>query len=125
MTISSTSNNIAELGELSSQFNGAIDLPASLFEQIDDHSNIGVFFAFYELSSLFPVAGESNSSSSPMRKVVISQILAATVGSGIDFQNLTNAVTISFRLQVPRADVSSSNRIQSRQLVQHHHRRRD
>jgi hypothetical protein len=81
--MSSTSNNIAELGKLSSQFNGAIDLPASLFEQIDDHSNIGVFFAFYELSSLFPVAGESNSSSSPIRKVVTSQILAATVGSAL------------------------------------------
>ena len=111
--MSSTGNSIAGPGELSPQFNGAIGLPASLFQQIDDRSNIGVFFALYESSSLFPVTEDTNSltSSSPTRNVVGSQVLAATVGSGINFQNLSEAVTIAFRLQVPRVGVSPSNRI--------------
>ena len=46
-------------------------------------------------------------SSLPIRTVVGSQVLAVTVGSEISFQNLVEAVTIVFRLQVPKGSVSS------------------
>ena len=98
--------DIVEAGELSSQLNAAVGLPASLFEQINNRSNIGLFFAFYESSSLFPIGEETDSSGSPIRNVVGSQVLAATVGSGINFQNLSETVTILFRLQVPEGSVS-------------------
>ena len=107
MTMAST-GNISGSDELSPQFNGAIGLPASLFQQIDDRPNIGIFFALYESPSLFPVAEDTNSttSSSPRRKMVGSQVLAATVGFGIDFQNLSEDVTVAFHLQVPRVGVN-------------------
>lgn len=104
--MTSTTGNVVEHGELSSQFNGAVGLPASLFERIDDRPNIGIFFAFYESPSLFPVGGDTDTPSSPTRNMVGSQVLAATVGSGINFQNISEAVTIVFRLQVPRGSVS-------------------
>lgn len=104
--VSSVTGDVVEPGELLSQLHAAVGLPASLFERIDDQPNIGVFFAFYQSSSLFPVGSETNISSSPIRNVVGSQVLAATVGSGINFQNLSEAVTIIFRLQVPEGSVS-------------------
>ena len=102
----STTGNVSERGELPSQFNGAVGLPASLFERIDDRPNIGLFFAFYESPSLFPVGGDTDTPSSLTRNRVGSQVLAATVGSGIKFQNLSEDVTIAFRLQVPEGSVS-------------------
>ena len=102
--VKSETGDIVEPGELTSQLNAAIGLPASLFQEINDRPNIGVFFAFYESSSLFPVA--TGVTGSPIRNVVSSQVLAATVGSGIRFQNLSEDVTVVFRLQVPEGSVS-------------------
>ena len=101
-----------EPGQLSPQLNAAISLPASLFERIDDRDNVGVFFALHETSTLFPVnGGEFQSagtfSSSSRRTSVGSHILAATVGPGIDFQNLDEPVTSLFRLQISSGSVSS------------------
>ena len=104
--VTSATGDVVEAGKLSSQLNVAIGLPASLFQQIDNCPNIGIFFAYYESSSLFPVGGGRNISDSPIRNVVDSQVIAATVGSGINFQNLSEAVTIVFRLQVPDGNVS-------------------
>lgn len=109
--MTSTTSNVVERGELSSQLNGAVDLPASLFERIDDSPNIGIFFAFYESPSLFPVGRDTDIPSSPIQNVVGSQVLAATVGSDINLQNLSEAVTIVLRLQVPKGSVSQSIRI--------------
>ena len=96
-----------EPGEFSSPLNAAFGLPASLFQRINNRTNIGIFFALYESSSLFPIHGGTvNISQSPRVTVVGSQVLAATVGSGINFQNLTEAVTIVFQLQVPDGSVS-------------------
>ena len=101
--VTSATGDIVEPGELSSQLNAAVGLPASLFQQIDNSTNnIGIFFAFYESSSLFPVGGGTvNISNSPTTTVVGSQVIAATVGSGINFQNLREAITIVFLLQFP------------------------
>ena len=100
-----------EPGQLSPRLNAAISLPASLFERIDDRDNVGVFFALHKTSTLFPVnGGEFQSgtfSSSSRRTSVGSHILAATVGPGIDFQNLDEPVTSLFRLQISSGSVSS------------------
>ena len=106
--VTSATGDIVEAGELSSRLNAAVGLPASIFEQINNRSNIGLFFAFYDSSSLFPISEETGSmtSDSLIKNVVGSQVLAATVGSGINFQNLSDTITIVFRLQVPKGSVS-------------------
>ena len=83
-------------GQLSPQQDAAISLPASLFQIITDREDVGIFFALYNTSTLFPVNGGRNRSDSVQRKVG-SYILATTVGLGLNFQNLTENVTIVFR----------------------------
>ena len=101
------SEDQVEPGQLSPQLDAAISLPATLFEQIDDRDNIGIFFALHEASTLFPI--DENPSStflSPRKASVGSHILAATVGPGINFQNLDEPVTILLRLQITNGNVS-------------------
>ena len=100
------SEDQVEAGQLPAQQNAAISLPASLFEQIEDRPNVGVFFAFYETPTLFPVGGESDRPTLPGQTAVGSDIIAATVGPGINFQNLDEPVTIVLRLQIPEGSVS-------------------
>ena len=81
----------------------AVFLPAPLFQSITGHDNIsvGMFFAVYDTGALFPITNateinqETNSSSTT---VVGSPVLAATVGSGLDFNGLAESVTIMLRL---------------------------
>ena len=102
------SGDQVEPGQLSPQLDAAISLPASLFERIDDRDNVGVFFALYETVTLFPVGGELiDRTSLPRYNAVGSDILAATVGPGINFQNLDDPVAIVLRLQVAEGSVSS------------------
>ena len=69
----------------------AISLPGSLFQIINDTGdNVGLFFAHYDTSTLFPVDRESVE--------VGSRVLAATVGPGLSFPDLMENVTIVFRL---------------------------
>ena len=89
------SEDQVEPGQLPAQQNAAISLPASLFERIDDRLNVGVFFAFYETSTLFSV----DRPTLPRQTVVGSRVLAATVGPSINFQDLDEPVTIVLRLQ--------------------------
>ena len=95
-------------GQLSPQLDAAISLPASLFEQIVDRDNIGVFFALHEVSVLFPVHGDISDTliSSPRKTSVGSHILAATVGPAINFQNLDKPVTVLLRLQITKGNVN-------------------
>ena len=103
------SGNQIEPGQLSHQLDAAISLPASLFERIDDRVNVGVFFALYETPTLFPVGGQLIDRTSLSRNNVVgSDILATTVGPGINFQNLDDPVTIVLRLQVTEGSVSST-----------------
>ena len=99
------SGDEVKIGQLSSELDAAVSLPATLFERIDDRDTIGVFVALYDTPILFPAGGESNSSSK--RRIVGSQILAATVGPGFNFQNLIEPVTILLRLQLAEGMVSS------------------
>ena len=106
--------------QLSPQSDAAISLPASLFERIDDRDNVGIFFALHEASSLFPV-GAGDSSNTFNFPSVGSHILAATVGVGINFQNLDEPVSVLFRLQITnntvRRTVKMSNLKENIQIL--------
>ena len=84
-------------GQLSPQQDAAISLPASLFQTITDREDVGIFFALYNSSTLFPV-DRGRDRDAPRRREVGSRVLAATVGPGLDFQNLTENITIVLRL---------------------------
>ena len=73
----------------------AVFLPAPLFQLITNRTNIGIFFNVYGTGVLFPVTKETNVSTTT---VVGSPVLAATVGSGLNFKNLAEPVTIMLRL---------------------------
>ena len=83
-------------GQLAPQQDAAISLPASLFQTITDREDVGIFFALYNVSTLFPVNGGRNRNE-PRRREVGSHVLAATVGPGLNFQNLMENVTIVLR----------------------------
>ena len=57
------------------------------------------------MSTLFPVGGEVMNRFS-LQRMVGSYILAATVGPGIDFQNLNEPVTIVLQQQIAEGSVS-------------------
>ena len=87
-------------GQLLPQQDAAINLPASLFGLINDRPNVGVFFALYDVSTLFPVnqdAPVNRDTRTPVQTEVGSRVIAATVGPGINFQNLNEPVTIVLR----------------------------
>ena len=84
-------------GQLSPRQDAAISLPASLFESITDREDVGIFFAFYDTPTLFPVNGGSNRDE-PRQTEVGSRVLAATVGPGLNFLSLLDNVTIVLRL---------------------------
>ena len=96
--------------QLSPQFDAAISLPGSLFELIDNHANTGIFFIKYDLPILFPVEGGGNNinRTTTTQTEVGSRILAATVGAGLNFQNLEKHrnVTVIFRLQLAEGKVN-------------------
>ena len=73
----------------------AVFLPAPLFQSIKNRTNVGIFFNVYDTGVLFPITEETNAST---KTVVGSPVLAATVGSGQDFNGLAEPVTIMLRL---------------------------
>ena len=86
-------------GQLSQDQDAAISLPASLFQNITDRDNVGLFFALYDTPILFPINGEGNiSRHAPRRPGVGSHILGAIVGPDLSFQNLKENITIVLRL---------------------------
>ena len=88
--------------QLSPQQEAAINLPMSLFENniISDRESVGIFFTFYDTSTLFPVGERHLVSSVPSETKIGSSVIAATVGgSNFTFENLTEAVRVSFRIR--------------------------
>ena len=84
-------------GQLSSL--AGISLPPSLFEQLNDNDSIGIFFAIYNMPTLFPVKRSNNNRSTLTETKVGSRVLAASVGPpGTSFQNLSSPVTVVFQL---------------------------
>ena len=94
-------------GQLTPEQTAAISLPASLFQLIDNRTNVGVFFALYNSSVLFPVNGGNNINSDALRNTEVgSRVVAVTVGPGLEFQNLSEPVTIVLRLQITEGQVT-------------------
>ena len=94
-----TENNVRS-GRLQPQQHAAISLPHSLFEMIGDRTDVGVFFVLYDRPTLFPVDGRRNNSDVPRQTDVGTRVLAATVGPGLNFQNLADPVVIVLRLVI-------------------------
>ena len=80
----------ANINTLSENETAAAFLPASLFRSITDLNSIGSFFAVYDTGVLFPITNATT--------VVGTPVLAATVGSGLNFSDLTEPVRILLRL---------------------------
>lgn len=86
--------------QLTPQQEAVIHLPMSLFGNVNDYQNIGMFFTFYNMSTLFPVGERDTENSVPSRVKVGSSVIAATVGGdNLIFGNLTEPVKISFRIR--------------------------
>lgn len=85
----------------------SISLPPSLFKRISerDTNSTGLVFTVYRKSTLFPVSGgraSSNSSASMAAgetTEVGTDIIAANVGRGAEFESLQDPVTIILRLE--------------------------
>ena len=80
----------ASINTLSENETAAAFLPPSLFQSITDLNSIGSFFAVYSSGVLFPIANVTT--------VVGTPVLAATVGSGLNFSNLAEPVRVLLRL---------------------------
>ena len=99
-----TGNNQAEAGpegevmpgQLEPTQDAAVNLPASLFQQIDNRTTIGIFFALYDTPTLFPINEERSVHSNETD--VGSSVLSITVGPGLNFQELEHNITIILRL---------------------------
>ena len=73
-------------------------LPASLFQSITKHDNIGSFYAVYNTAVLFPIARTDQEMNTSVTTVVGSPVLAATIGLRQNFSELTEPVRILLRL---------------------------
>ena len=86
--------------QLAPKQDAAINLPPSLFEQINDSSTVGLFFALYNDPTLFPV-GKRNTDISGLKQTRVgSPVLATTVGPGISFEYLEDNVTVILRTDI-------------------------
>ena len=87
------------LSQLSQQEEAAISLPASLFELIDNQTTVGVFYAFYKLPTLFPIARETQLIDDVIQTQVGTPVIASTVVSdNVTFDDLSEPVTVLLRL---------------------------
>lgn len=80
----------------------AVSLPPFLFRTITDRSindTIGVFFTFYEDSTLFPVRPIEITDNSTLRPAVASGIVGATVGPGLEFVDLRPSARVQIILR--------------------------
>ena len=80
----------------------SVSLPPSLFQQINitNTNSTGLVFTFYEKSTLFPVGGNALSNSLPRTVTKVgTNIIAASVGRDVVFENLQDPVTIVLQLK--------------------------
>ena len=88
------------ISSLSANETAAAFLPASLFNLIQNHGKLGIYFNVYNSGVLFPVKNETQSlgSNSSVTTVIGSPVLAATVGPMLSFSGLAEPVRILLRL---------------------------
>ena len=93
------------------QQDAGINLPATLFSRIAGRTNVGVYFALYSRTVLFPTNEmRRNISGEETVPEVGSRVFAATVGPGLNFTNLEEPVTIVLRLTSQEGTVSCTLR---------------
>ena len=73
----------------------SISLPPSLFAELENATEVGVGFTFYETAALFPLP-----EGSPSNLTIGSSVIGALVG-GQSFSDLRDPVTIFLRLTLP------------------------
>ena len=76
----------------------SVTLPPSLFATIEDRDLVGVFFALYESPTLFPVRDGEQPSDFSRLPAVASSVVAATVGPGLEFNDLDPPVEVNLRI---------------------------
>ena len=96
--------NISTLNE---DETAAAFLPPSLFRNITNLENIGSFYAVYNMGTLFPITDTAQGTNASAATVVGSPVLAATIGSGLNFSGLEDPVRILLRLN--EMEVSDKN----------------
>ena len=72
-----------------------------MFQSIVDRMSVGVVFTVYDSGVLFPITNATEQvpgTNASNTTVVGSQVLGVTVGSGLNFSNLTEPVRILLRL---------------------------
>ena len=81
----------------------SISLPPSIFKRLSDaeaNSTTGLVFTVYRKSTLFPVGRNALSDSLVDTTTKVgTNIIAASVGRGVEFDNLQDAVTITLQLE--------------------------
>ena len=80
----------------------SIDLPSTLFNQLENRSLVGIFYGLYTQPTLFPIGTMSTES---RQRNIISPVLATTVGPNIDFENLPDSVTVLLRTSITNQKV--------------------
>lgn len=88
-------------GALPSRQVVAIHLPASL---INDRRSVGIFFALCDTHIIFSVGCQEETNTT--FSIINSVVLGATVGLGINFDNLAEPVAVVFRLKPLEDSVS-------------------
>jgi len=84
----------------------SVSLPPVLFSNLSTDS-IGIFFTLYTEATLLPVReAVSADNASSLRTGVGSPIVAATVGAGLDFQDLNPPVLVNLTLNDFNGSVS-------------------
>ena len=83
-------------GQLHPDQDAAVNLPASIFQRIENLKAIGIFFALYDTPILFPLNRERRVHNNETS--VGSPVLSVTIGPGLNFQDLQNNITIVLRL---------------------------
>lgn len=114
---SSDQTGNSSITTLSEDEMAAAFLPASLFQSIPNHDNIGSFYAVYNTGVLFPIAKAAQRDqgmNTSVTTVVGSPVFAATVGFRQSFSELTEPVRILLRLNdlgVSDRNVSGSSSV--------------
>ena len=78
----------------------SIKLPFSVFANIRNQTEVGLFFVLYRKSTLFPLRDRANATGvvDGRTTIVASSIIAATVGLGLSFKNLEPPVVINLSI---------------------------
>lgn len=90
-----SANTTTTVTTLAEDQDASIILPPSLFGRLNTTDVVGIAITFYSSSSLFPLPEES-----PSNRTIGSPVIGALVG-GQNFSNLSESITISFRLTQP------------------------